>query len=142
MCVALPCGELNPLNEKEDNPMETPRYLVATNNPVLQAALTCLLAEHGDVDTAISCRDLIMTVSDYRPKHYALIFISDSFLDKTEVDSVPLLHHYYTHAPIVGIGTLPRKAHKKACFRAGMQQVVTQPVTREMIAQLIKTYAI
>ena len=121
--------------------MEIPRYLVATNNPVLQAPLTCRLAEHGYVYTVTSSNAALMAAIDYQPKHYALIFIDNSLLSKIGVASVPLFRRY-THAPVINVGVLITAAKKKACFRAGMQQVVTQPIHREEITRLIKMYVI
>ena len=119
-----------------------PRYLIATNGIVFQDRLECYLSEHGDVDTVSSCEEAIAAAVKYRPKHYALIFIHNRLLKKWEANLISLFHQYHTYAPIVGVGGRVTQSIKKACFRAGIQQVVTQPINQEAIAQLIKTYAI
>jgi CheY-like chemotaxis protein/two-component sensor histidine kinase/HPt (histidine-containing phosphotransfer) domain-containing protein len=124
------------------NPNETTHVLVVEDNVIAQTVARALLSALScHVDTASTGNEAIAL---YKKNHYDLILMDIGLGEG--MDGYEVTHHIRNqhdktdHTPIIALTAHAGDENKQRCIEAGMDAVLTKPLTQAHVVDLIKTF--
>lgn len=115
--------------------------LVVEDNPIAQMAAKCILSAMAcHVDIASNGNDALILCETHR---YDLIFMDIGLGDG--IDGYEVTHHIRKHQEIIHTPIIALTAHaadenKQRCIEAGMDAVLTKPLTQIQAADILKSF--
>ena len=131
-------------NQKQNNSPNKPRILVVEDNAIAQAAAQSILsAMNCQVDIAVNGQEALTL---YAENSYHLIVMDIGLgngMDGYEVtQAIRSKEKDKSHTPIVALTAHAAEESKERCIRAGMDAVLTKPMTQVCANHLLNAFII
>ena len=129
-------------NEYPDSENQAKRILLVEDHPVNQKLASVLLGRLGyDVDLAVNGLEAVKAAAQ---KSYALILMDMQMPEMDGLEATRAIRNAEgcnQHSPIVGLTANAMQADLDACRAAGMNDVLTKPIDRKLLAVCVNHWA-